>query len=54
MKWISLKRGQSIVEYVVILSVILASLIFTGFIGRVRGAFQTYFDAAVNTIVPPG
>ena len=39
--------GQSVVEYFIILVVVLAALLSTGFIDRMRGAFETYFNKAV-------
>lgn len=44
------RRGQSVVEYVAVLSVILAAIVSTGIIERVHAAFTTYFDAATHTI----
>lgn len=43
-----LKTGQSTVEYFLIMVVILVAVLSTGFIGRIRGAFRTYFDNAVT------
>ena len=44
--------AQSLSEYLVMMSVILAAALAIGFFGRMRGSFETYFNAAKNTIVP--
>jgi len=44
-------KGQSTMEYFIILSVVLTAILATGFIGRMRGAFDTYFTRAVAEIV---
>lgn len=44
--------GQSVAEYIIITSVLLAAVLATGFIGHMRSAFARYFDAAKSTIVP--
>ena len=41
------RAGQSVIEYFVILTVILAVILSTGFIERMRGTFDTYFNKAV-------
>lgn len=50
MKKLSKKSGQSAIEYVLIMSVFLAAILAVGFIGRIRGAFDTYFTNASNEI----
>lgn len=42
------KSGQSAMEYFIIVSVLLAVIISSGFIGQMRDAFRGYFDAAVE------
>lgn len=42
------KSGQSAMEYFIIISVLLAVIINSGFIGQMRDAFRGYFDAAVE------
>jgi uncharacterized protein (UPF0333 family) len=44
--------GQSTMEYLIILGVVLAALISTGFITKIRSAFQSYFSGAVSSITP--
>lgn len=48
MKFFLNKRGQSIVEYVVIMVVILAAIFGSGIIDRVRAAFSGYADSAIG------
>jgi hypothetical protein len=43
-------KGQIIVEYFVTMVVILAVVLSTGFIGRVRSIFSTYFTKAAGII----
>lgn len=45
--------GQSIIEYLVILMVILAVLLSERFIASMRGVFDTYFIEASGKIVSP-
>lgn len=42
------KSGQSAMEYFIIISLVLAVIISSGFIGHMRDAFHGYFDAAVE------
>jgi uncharacterized protein (UPF0333 family) len=44
------KKGQSSIEYFVIMVVILAAIVSTGFIDRMRNAFDEYFNNAVNVV----
>ena len=48
-----LNRAQSVAEYLILMSVILAAAITVGMLGRMKGSFETYFNAAKNTIVSP-
>lgn len=43
--------GQSVIEYFVVLTVILAAILSSGFIDRLRDAFDIYFDKAAGEIV---
>ena len=43
-------KGQSTIEYFVILTVILAAILSTGVIERIRGGFEVYFNSAVERI----
>lgn len=43
-------KGQSTIEYFVILTVILAAILSTGVIERVRGGFKVYFNSAVERL----
>lgn len=43
--------GQSVIEYFVVLTVILAAILSSGFLDRIRVAFDGYFDRAANEIV---
>jgi len=44
------KRGQSVSEYFIVMTVILAALLATGFIDNVREVFRTYFTKATTAI----
>jgi len=39
-------RGQTIIEYFVIMAIVLAVILSSGFIGRIRSGFQAYFNSA--------
>jgi len=42
-------NGQTVIEYFIIMVIILAVILSTGFIDRVRNSFQGYFsDAAAR------
>lgn len=43
--------GQSVIEYFVVLTVILAVILSSGFLGRIRNAFDIYFTTAAGEIV---
>jgi Flp pilus assembly pilin Flp len=43
--------GQSTAEYFILLAVIALAVVATGFLGKIKGAFQGYFDQATNKIV---
>ena len=42
------RKGQSAVEYFIIFTIILVLVITTGTIGRIRTAFEGYFNKAVE------
>lgn len=42
------RAGQSLIEYFVILTVILAAVLSTGIIDRVHQAFDDYFTDAIE------
>jgi hypothetical protein len=44
-------KAQSVIEYFVIMTVILAVILSTGVIDKIRSGFQTYFDKAAGIIV---
>ncbi len=44
------ERGQSVAEYFLIFSVIIAAILACGFVDKVRGAFNTYFTRATTTM----
>lgn len=44
-------KAQSVIEYLVIMTVILAAILSTGIIDKIRASFETYFDKAAGTIV---
>lgn len=46
-----MRKGQSVMEYFIILAVVLTAILATGFIGRMRGAFGIYFTRAAAEIV---
>lgn len=46
-----MRKGQSTMEYFIILAVVLTAILATGFIDRMRGAFDTYFTRATAEIV---
>ena len=43
--------GQSAIEYLVVLTVVLAVILSSGFIGRIRDSFNIYFTNAAGNIV---
>ena len=45
------RKAQSVIEYFVVVTVILAAILSSGFLDRIRAAFDTYFDRAANEIV---
>ena len=45
-------RAQSIMEYFIIFTVVLAAVLAGNFIGRTQGAFRGYFDSAIGAINP--
>lgn len=47
----SMRKGQSTMEYFIILAVVLTAILASGFIGRLRGAFDIYFTRATAEIV---
>jgi uncharacterized protein (UPF0333 family) len=50
MKKLISKKGQNAMEYIIIMSVVVAGILAIGFIGRMRGAFSTYFNKASSEI----
>lgn len=42
------KTAQAIMEYVLVFSVVMAAILASGFIDRVRGTFDSYFTKAVE------
>lgn len=42
--------AQSVIEYFVVMTIILAAILSTGVIDRIRGGFQIYFDRAADVI----
>jgi hypothetical protein len=40
--------GQSVIEYFIMMALILAAILSTGVIERIRGGFQGYFNSAVS------
>lgn len=44
------KRGQSIAEYFIIMTVVLAAILATGFIDNIKGVFRDYFTRASTAI----
>lgn len=44
-------RAQSVIEYFVILTVILAVILSTGVIDKIRSSFEAYFNKAADVIV---
>ncbi len=50
MKKLSKKSGQSAIEYVLIMSVVLVAILAVGFIDHMRGAFGEYFTRASSEI----
>lgn len=45
-----LKRGQAVSEYFIAFAVILAAILAARFADRIKGAFNTYFTKAADTI----
>lgn len=45
------KKGQSVIEYVLVFGAILLAVLGTDLIGGMRRAFNQYFNYASNTIV---
>ena len=43
-----MRKGQSLVEYFILMSVFLTAVLATGFIQHMTDAFRTYFDNAVT------
>lgn len=39
-------NGQTVIEYFILMVIVLAVILSTGFIGRIRNSFQAYFDVA--------
>lgn len=44
------KLAQSVLEYFIIMTVILAAVLATGFVGNVKDVFRTYFTKAADAI----
>jgi len=42
--------GQSVAEYFLIMVVVLAAILATGFVDNVKDVFRNYFTRASNTI----
>lgn len=45
--------GQSVIEYLVIMTVTLAAILSTGVIDKIRNSFETYLTRGVDIISPP-
>lgn len=43
-----MKKGQSVIEYFVIMTAILGVILSSGVIERIRGHFDRYFNSAVE------
>ncbi|MEK6727836.1 MAG: hypothetical protein AABY28_04085 [Candidatus Omnitrophota bacterium] len=43
--------AQSSIEYLVVLTVVLAAILSSGILGRIRNAFNIYFTTAAGKIV---
>ncbi|MDD4953391.1 MAG: hypothetical protein PHG40_00605 [Candidatus Omnitrophica bacterium] len=43
-------RGQSIAEYFIVMSVVLAAILALGFVGRMRNTFGEYFTDAASVM----
>lgn len=50
-KYINKGSGQSMVEYLMLLSIFLAAALSTNFIGRIQKAFGGYFSTCTKPIV---
>lgn len=50
MKKFAARSAQSVMEYLLIMSVLLAAVLAVGFISRVQAAFSTYFTNASTEI----
>jgi hypothetical protein len=44
------KKAQSIMEYMLIMTVVIAAIISVGFLDNVKGIFRNYFDSMVSWI----
>jgi hypothetical protein len=44
------RKGQSVTEYFIIMTVVLAAILATGFIDNIRGVFRNYFTKAADAI----
>jgi len=42
--------GQSTAEYFILMAVIVVAIVATGFLGKIKAAFQGYFDKASSEI----
>jgi len=42
--------GQSVSEYFIIMTVITAVIIASGFLGKIKSTFDVYFDKAASAI----
>ena len=51
LKKLGVRGGQSVIEYFVVLTVILAVILSSGFLSRIRNAFVLYFTTAAGEIV---
>jgi len=52
MKNLRKNLAQSVMEYIIIMCVILIAAVSTGFLGRVKSAFQAYSSSMQGSITP--
>lgn len=44
------KKGQNLMEYVLVLCIILIAVLSTGFIGKLRSSADKYFSKSVSAV----
>ena len=52
MKKIINQKAQAVMEYFLIFTLVLAAVLASNFLGRVKGAFENYYNTAQNEIAP--